>query len=276
MLFTYSRDAIMRKPQLAVASTLALVTSFSQGSGLEGTFQSQWQSRYVTEGRDNLDSNPLVSAGVDLTHQEVTFGVWQAWANGSDYRENNLFVEYAPFFEHWTPYLNVTYLQFHPQGADDVETGAGFSVPLQPWLSLSLDGTWSKQADGAFYALTLHSQRELFTDWTGKLYITQTYDDGYASENYNGPNHREVGAQLLWELRPALELHAGWQHSRAGEDVRRDGGDDLSWGQVGLAWSAISECGPASGPGHWQNVPCPGWNSYWGRRSACRRNASPP
>lgn len=98
----------MRKPQLAVASTLALVTSFSQGSGLEGTFQSQWQSRYVTEGRDNLDSNPLVSAGVDLTHQEVTFGVWQAWANGSDYRENNLFVEYAPFFEHWTPYLNVT------------------------------------------------------------------------------------------------------------------------------------------------------------------------
>ena len=106
-------------------------------------FQSQWQSRYVTEGRDNLDSNPLVSAGVDLTHQAVTAGVWQAWANGSDYRENNLFVEYAPYVEHWSPYLNVTYLQFHPQGADDVETGAGFTAPIQPWLSVSLDGTWS-------------------------------------------------------------------------------------------------------------------------------------
>lgn len=224
----------MRKQQLATVSALALSASLAQGSGLEGTFHSQWQSRYVTEGRDNLDSNPLVSAGADLTHQELTAGVWQAWANGSDYRENNLFVEYTPFFEHFRPYLNVTYLQFHPHGTDDVETGAGFSAPLQPWLSLSMDGTWSKQASGAFYALTLHTQRELLPDWTGKLHLTQTYDDGYASEDYNGPNHREVGANLLWNVLPALELHAGWQHSWAGEDVRRDGGDDLSWGQIGL------------------------------------------
>ncbi len=128
----------MRKQQLATASALAFSVSLAHGSGLEGTFQSQWQSRYVSEGRDNLDSNPLVSAAADLTRQALTVGVWQAWGNGSDYRENNLFVEYAPFFEHWSPYLNVTYLQFHPQGADDVETGAGFSAPLQPWLSLSL------------------------------------------------------------------------------------------------------------------------------------------
>jgi len=90
----------MRKHQLATASILVSLVSLAQGSGLEGSFQSQWQSRYVTEGRDNLDSNPLVSAGVDLTHQAVTAGVWQAWANGSDYRENNLFVEYAPYVEH--------------------------------------------------------------------------------------------------------------------------------------------------------------------------------
>ena len=90
----------MRTRQLAVASALTSLVSLAQGSGLEGSFQSQWQSRYVTEGRDNLDSNPLVSAGVDLTHQAVTAGVWQAWANGSDYRENNLFVEYAPYVEH--------------------------------------------------------------------------------------------------------------------------------------------------------------------------------
>lgn len=156
----------MTKQQPVAASILALATSLAQGSGLEGTFHSQWQSRYVTEGRDNLDSNPLVTAGVDLTHRDVTAGVWQGWANGSDYRENNLFVEYAPYVERWSPYLNVTYLQFHPQGPDDVETGAGFSAPIQPWLSLSLDGTWSKQASGAFYALTVHSQRELAPGWT--------------------------------------------------------------------------------------------------------------
>ena len=80
----------------------------------------------------------------------------------------------------------------------------------------------------------MHSQRELAPGWTGKLYLTQTYDDGYASEDYNGPNRREAGVQLRWKVLPALDLHAGWQHSWAGEDVRRDGGDDLSWGQAGL------------------------------------------
>jgi len=100
----------MTKQQPVAASILALATSLAQGSGLEGTFHSQWQSRYVTEGRDNLDSNPLVTAGVDLTLRDVTAGVWQGWANGSDYRENNLFVEYAPYVERWSPYLNVTYL----------------------------------------------------------------------------------------------------------------------------------------------------------------------
>ncbi|MED5388068.1 MAG: hypothetical protein VX793_04395 [Pseudomonadota bacterium] len=224
----------MRESTGTIIAGAILLLGSPVAMAVDVSLHSQWHSKYVTEGRDNLDSNPLVSLGADLGFQDVTGGVWQAWANGSDYRENNLYLEYAPTFEYGSPYLNITYLQFHPQGADDLETGAGFIAPVHPWLSVAFDGTWSKNASGAFYAVSLQAQRELTPTVTGKLHLTQTYDDGYASDDYNGPNHREVAAVLLWQWQPEVEVYAGWQYSWAGEDVRRDGGSDQSWGQVGL------------------------------------------
>lgn len=171
----------------------------------------------------------------------------QLWASGkrgaqagsSDYRENNLFAEYAPGIGRWEPYLNVTYLQFHADdpaldSPDDVEAGFGIATHIQPWLALRADGTWSKQANGAFYALSLVGEHQLWPTGIAQLRLTQAYDQGYASEQYDGPNHREVGVMLTWHCHRAVNLWAGWQHSWAGEDVRRDGGDDLSWGQVGV------------------------------------------
>ncbi|MCG8392219.1 MAG: hypothetical protein MI745_03970 [Pseudomonadales bacterium] len=204
------------------------------GAGLQGSLQTQWHSRYISEGRDNLDGDSLTSLGGDLGRMDAAFGVWQAWGNGSDYRENNLFVEYAPYLGDWNPYVNLTYLQFHPDDPDDLEAGLGVANHIQPWLTVALDGVWSKQADGAFYALSLISEREIVPQWVGQLRLTQTYDDGYASEHYDGPNHRELGVMLTWACHSAVNLWAGWQHSWAGEDVRRDGGDDLSWGQIGV------------------------------------------
>ena len=225
-------------PLLGIALLLPAIPS--EGSALHGSLQTQWHSRYVSEGRDNLDGHSLHSLGCDLTKAHAALGVWQAWGTGdSDYRENNLFAEYAPPMGRWEPYLNVTYLQFYANDpaldmADDVETGFGIATHLQPWLALRADGTWSKQANGAFYALSLVGEQQLWSTGIAQLRLTQAYDQGYASEHYDGPNHREVGVMLSWHCHRAVDLWAGWQHSWAGEDVRRDGGGDLSWGQVGI------------------------------------------
>lgn len=227
-------------PQHWLSLALLLPVTLSEASSLHGSLQTQWHSRYVSEGRDNLDGHSLHSLGGDLTKDHAALGVWQAWGAGSsDYRENNLFAEYAPHTDRWEPYLNVTYLQFHADDpaldtADDVEAGFGIATHLQPWLALRADGTWSKQADGAFYALSLVGEQQLWPTGIAQLRLTQAYDQGYASEEYDGPNHREVGVMLTWHCHRAVNLWAGWQHSWAGEDVRRDGDGDLSWGQVGV------------------------------------------
>ena len=112
---------------------LLLPVTLSEASSLHGSLQTQWHSRYVSEGRDNLDGHSLHSLGGDLTKDHGALGVWQAWGAGSsDYRENNLFAEYAPDINRWEPYLNVTYLQFHADDPalvtpDDVEAGISAS-----------------------------------------------------------------------------------------------------------------------------------------------------
>ena len=219
---------------LRVIVTLLSLPAPLFAAGLQGSLQTQWQSQYISEGRDNLDGSSLYSVCGDLVMADIAAGVWQAWEAGGDYRENTFYAEYAPYFGEWNPYLNVSYLQFHPQDPDDVEVGIGVSRRLTTLIRLALDSTWSKQASGRFYALSAIAETPLWETVIVDLRLTQTYDDGYASEAYDGLNNLEAGLQLTWNAIEGLSFYAGWQHSWAGEDVRRDGGQDESWGQIGV------------------------------------------
>lgn len=203
-------------------------------AGLQGSLQTQWQSHYISEGRDNLPGSSLYSVSADLAVKDLSGGVWQAWEQGGSYRENNLYLEYAPVAGNWNPYLNLTYLQFHPDDPDDLEAGFGVSRSLSRIVSVALDGSWSKQAEGSFYALSVIAEEEVSASISVNVHLTQTYDHGYASDAYNGLNNTEAGAQVTWTTPKGINLYAGWQYSWAGEDVRRDGGDNESWGQLGL------------------------------------------
>lgn len=202
--------------------------------GIQGDLQTQWQSRYVSEGRDNLPGSSLYSVNAALSASDLAAGVWQAWEVDGPYRENNLYLEYSPELGAWNPYLNVTYLQFHPDDPDDVEWGAGLSRALNPIFSIALDSTWSRRAEGSFYGLSLIAEKPLAESLSSSLRVTQNLDHGYASEDYNGLNNTEAAITLAWSEGGALSVYAGWEYSWAGEDVRRDGGGDQHWGQIGL------------------------------------------
>ncbi len=142
--------------------------------------------------------------------------------------------KYSPELGAWNPYLNVSYLQFHPDDPDDVEWGAGLSRALNPIFSIALDSTWSRRAEGSFYGLSLIAEKPLAESLSSSLRVTQNLDHGYASEDYNGLNNTEAAITLAWSEGGALSVYAGWEYSWAGEDVRRDGGGDQHWGQIGL------------------------------------------
>lgn len=224
----------MHLPYLPRSLLLLTLPAHVMAVGIQGDLQTQWQSRYVTEGRDNLPGSSLFSVNAGLSAEDLSAGVWQAWEEGGPYRENNLYPEYAPLLGDWRPYANVTYLQFHPDDPDDVEVGAGVSRPLNRIVSVALDGTWSRRAEGSFYGLSLIAEKALAEPLIASLRVTQTLDHGYASKAYNGLNNTEAAVALDWSARDHLDVYAGWQYSWAGEDVRRDGGDDEQWGEIGL------------------------------------------
>ena len=221
--------------RLRLIALLLLPSIPAFATDTEGTLEALWHSRYISEGRDNLDGSGLYTASASLSAADASIGVWQGWEEHGPYRENNLYAEYAPTFGEWTPYLNLTYLQFYPDAPDDLEAGFGIARNLTRIISLAFDGSWSKEAEGSFYALSLLAENDLTDTLNANLRLTQTYDHGYASDIYNGLNNTEAAIGFSWTGLSPVTFHAGWQHSWAGEDVRRDGGEDESWGQVGMS-----------------------------------------
>ena len=61
-------------PQHYLCLALLLPAALSEANPLHGSLQTQWHSRYVSEGRDNLDGHSLHSLGGDLTKDHGPWG----------------------------------------------------------------------------------------------------------------------------------------------------------------------------------------------------------
>jgi len=96
--------------------------------------------------------------------------------------------------------------------------------------------TYSTEADGAFLELSLRSE---ITLCSGQLviepYVLEGVDFGYASKDYDGPNHIQVGLDWTFPLTEQVEIVGAIAHSWALRDVAKDGMGDETWAAIGLA-----------------------------------------
>ena len=65
-------------------------------------------------------------------------------------------------------------------------------------------------------------------------YITQAFDFGYATSDYNGPDNLQIGLQAITPLRTNTYLAFNVNHSWGQGDVKRDDMDDATWFGIGL------------------------------------------
>ena len=199
-----------------------------------------WDSKYVTEGRDNLDGPSLWSAAVDLAWLGFEGEVWHGATSDGDYREWDLSV--ARSVELGPVELGASYtrLEFRGDAASGDNEFAGFlraQLPLS--LSLASEFVWSTGAHGGFW------QVELARTWglaQGALrvtpYVAQGFDFGYVSYAYDGPNHFEAGVVLETGLSEVVTLALHISHSWAQGNLRHGGLGDLTWAgaQVGFSF----------------------------------------
>jgi len=198
-----------------------------------------WASKYVSEGRDNLEDGGLGSVEAVAGHRGFEAGIWYALADTVAYDELNLFIQYGVELEFVELYAGYTRLEFLKDDTYDNEFYVGMELICIPRLVPALEYVHSTEAQGGdgggFVEFSLSVPIELLD---GELvlepYVLEGFDFGYASDNYDGFNNFQFGVVACYALLDGVTLKTSVNHSIANQDVRKDGDGDLTWVTVGL------------------------------------------
>jgi hypothetical protein len=195
----------------------------------------EWANKYVSEGRNNLDSGGLFSIDLSTSWKQFTFGGWFANGDTESYQEVEIYLEYAYAFYSVESYLKFSHFEFPKDNDKDNELAVGFELAQWESITPAVDYTWSSEATGGFLELTLSSVIEYEAYGIDYIpYITQAFDFGYATTDYNGPNNLQIGLQAIMPLSTNTYLTFNVNHSWGQGDVKRDDMDDVTWFGIGL------------------------------------------
>ena len=168
-----------------------------------------WDSRYVSEGRDNLAGDSLAGTTVDASVGGLSFGAWFAASPDTDYREFNLGATYTVGWRDLEAYASFTHLRFLSDEEDDNEVGAGLAYTgLPAGLAIGLDAYHSFEAEGTFLEAWLGGEYEP----CGWLMIAPAavlgWNSGYIAEGHDGANHFSLSMEASVPLKEGLDLAA--------------------------------------------------------------------
>jgi len=195
-----------------------------------------WDSKYISEGRDNLEVGGLVTFETAVEKSGFCLGAWYGFGDSEDYDELNLYGQYGFALGPFESYVGDTRLEFPEEDASDNELSAGTAYAASPRLTPAVDYVYSTEADGAFVEVSLRSEISLSRERVTLCpYVLEGLDFGYVSGDYDGPNNFQVGVELCWRLSEHLALSGYAARSWAHVNLEREGLGDESWGGLGIA-----------------------------------------
>ncbi len=207
-----------------------------------------WDSRYVSEGRDNLDGDSLFGATIEaayvgLPFGAITFGTWYAWTPASRaYSELNIWAEYRFEIGNFEAYAGYTHLRFYPFDVHENEIGAGAAYGLPLDFTVGGDCYYSFFTDGSFFELFLERECKV-AQW---LLLTPTvfmgFNAGYRPEGHDGANNVTAVLDATVPINDNIEVAGYVAYNWAiDSDAARHPGDeslkDFFFGGVGLSLS---------------------------------------
>lgn len=203
-----------------------------------------WESRYVSEGRDNLSGENLFSLSSDIIFDELTFIPWFARSPGADYSELNLNLVYAAFLtEKLAASIGYNHLRARYQDVDAVDN------------EISLDLGYKLMAETAVFASVYHSFEangsfveagaRYFGTHSKKIHYSVATSIGanaeYIPDGHNGLNHFQIRADVSYL--PVLQMefygYAGYNQAINRDAVQYAGDellDNFFWGGLGLIY----------------------------------------
>ncbi|MEM7145416.1 MAG: hypothetical protein AAF591_09785 [Verrucomicrobiota bacterium] len=201
---------------------------------------SLWESRYVSEGRDNLDGGSLLSFFNEFSWGPFTFAPWYATGPGSDYDELNLsLIAGTSLGENLELYAGYSHLRFPELNAYDNEIGAGLVYTGLEWADVG--GKWyhSFATDGSFFEIIATRTFEFTEKFNLTPYSLLGFNAGYIPAGHDGANNLILGINASYIPFPRFEINSfaayNWEID---SDPERFPEDELLrnffWGGAGI------------------------------------------
>jgi len=169
----------------------------------------RWASRYVTEGRDNLDGDPLTSLSSEVAFGNLTFTPWLAYSSDTDYTELDLNLVYGRrLTDQLDLYAGYNHIQAHLPGDNAHDNKVSLDLIYTPTslFDLLASAYHSFDADGAFWKLALRREQILNDKTILTFRSILGGNEGYVPQGHDGLNHAQLRLNLAYYPAPRIEL----------------------------------------------------------------------
>ena len=201
-----------------------------------------YESRYISEGRDNLDGDALLTTSAEFSLGSVSTGVWYGVSPEQRYEELQWSLGLTREWGDWSGYVTYTYLETLVDHIHDDEIGIGVAwAGLPADVEITLDAYYSFDADGWFGEIGLNREFALSQKFKVSLGGVLGVNQGYIADGHDGVNHIAALLETHYQLTDSmtLDIHAG-QTWAIGRDEDLEGDiqllDKFHVG-VGLQWA---------------------------------------
>ncbi len=190
-----------------------------------------WESRYVTEGRDNLSGNSLVSASTEFSIDEFGVVPWIADSAASDYSEFNLNVVYGSrLTEKIVLYAgyNYVYARFQGEKFNDNEISLDLAYNWIQHVNAVLSIYHSFDAEGSFVEAAIKYNDAINSRVHYSLQGVLGVNANYVPDGHNGLNHFQLRTYASFLPATQIELYANVGYNVAiNRDSVQYAGDEL-------------------------------------------------
>ena len=178
--------------RFSIIVLLVLINTPSSASELESTVGAIWESKYVSERRDNLENGGLFSLSADLSVAPFEGGIWYAVPDSENYRELNLWAGLRHQFGSLELGISYTYLSIPVDSAHDHEFAVNATYGDLPLITPSVVYTYSTEANGGFLEFVLASEHSVTESLSITPNILFASNHGYIPDEHEGANNLQT------------------------------------------------------------------------------------
>ncbi|MCW8934705.1 MAG: hypothetical protein OQK98_08270 [Gammaproteobacteria bacterium] len=203
-----------------------------------------FESRYITEGRDNLSGKGIASLSSEFNYKEISIIPWVARGINTDYTEVNLNLVYGTKLlenlQVFAGYNSILSREANINSHDD-EITLDLAYFHKKRFQILGSVYYSFDASGVFTNIALKKKYRLNNALSINLKAILGVNSGYVTDGHDGINYAQFRANFNYLIMKELELYAYTGYSLAvNRDNIRYTGDELLknmfWGGIGLSY----------------------------------------